>query len=81
MYRFRYKLFFMTSFNLKPGTNWDEVKERIKERNIYLTDEDLFLEPGKEDILLKRLAEKMDRTPEQVRVYIESVSHNKDAAS
>ncbi|WP_127131602.1 general stress protein CsbD [Pseudoflavitalea rhizosphaerae] len=71
----------MASFNLKPGTNWDEVKERIKERNIYLTDEDLFLEPGKEDVLLKRLAEKMDRTPEQVRVYIESVSHNKDAAS
>lgn len=71
----------MTSFNLKPGTDWDEVKERIKERNVYLTDEDLRLEPGKEDALLKRLAEKMDRTPEEVRSYIESISHNKDAAS
>jgi hypothetical protein len=71
----------MTSFNLKPGTDWDEVKERIKERNVYLTDDDLRLEPGKEDALLKRLAEKMDRTPEEVRNYIESISHNKDAAS
>jgi hypothetical protein len=71
----------MASFNLKPGTDWDEVKERIKERNVYLTDDDLRLEPGKEDALLKRLAEKMERSPEEVRNYIESISHNKDAAS
>ncbi|MBO9633713.1 MAG: hypothetical protein J7578_11410 [Chitinophagaceae bacterium] len=71
----------MTYFKLKPGTDWDEVKERIKERNIYLTDEDLRLEPGKEEVLLKNLAEKMERSPEEVRIYIESISYNKDAAS
>lgn len=71
----------MASFNLKPGTEWDEVKEKIKERNINLTDEDLELEPGKEEFLLKKLAKKMDRTTEEVRQYIESISHNKDAAS
>lgn len=71
----------MATINLKPGTDWDEVKERIKERNVYLTDDDLRLEPGKEEVMLKRLAEKMDRSVEQVRSYIESISHNKDAAS
>ncbi len=62
LYHCAYKLFTMASFNLKPGTDWDEVKERIKERNVYLTDDDLRLEPGKEDALLKRLAEKMERS-------------------
>lgn len=71
----------MATINLKPGTDWDEVKERIKERNVFLTDDDLRLEPGKEEAMLKRLAEKMDRSVEQVRSYIESISHNKDAAS
>lgn len=71
----------MAYFKLKPGTDWDEVKERIKERNVYLTDEDLRLEPGKEEVLLKNLAEKMERSPEEVRSYIESISYNKDAAS
>lgn len=68
-------------FKLKPGTNWEEVKERIKERNVYLTDDDLRLEPGKEEVLLNSLAVKMGRSPEEVRSYIESISYNKDAAS
>ena len=81
MYRLLYKPFIMARINLKPGTNWDEVKERIKERNVFLTDEDLRLEPGKEDAMLQRLAEKMERSVEEVVAFIESISHNKDAAS
>lgn len=60
---------------------WAEVKERIKERNINLTDEDLAYAPGREAELLERLARKMNRTHEEVRQYVESISYNKDVAS
>lgn len=60
----------MASIHLKPGTSWDEVKERIKERNVYLTDEDLRLEPGNEEAMLQRLADKMERSVEEVRACI-----------
>ena len=48
----------------------------MKENNILLTDDDLFYEPGKEDVLLERLAKKMDRSKDEVRVLIESISFN-----
>jgi len=61
---------------LKLETPWQEVKEKMKENNINLTDEDLIYEPGHEDALLERLAKKMSRTKEQVRILIESISSN-----
>ena len=66
---------------LKLEAPWDEVKEQMKENSLYLTDEDLVYEPGKEEELLNRLASKMDRTPEQVKILIESISSNKGRAS
>ena len=66
---------------LKLEAPWEEVKEKIKENNIDLTDEDLVYEPGKEDELLKSLADKMHRTPDQVKILIESLSSNKGRAS
>jgi uncharacterized protein YjbJ (UPF0337 family) len=66
---------------LKLESPWDEVKEKMKENSIELTDEDLVYEPGKEDELLNRLAAKMDRTPQQVKILIESLSSNKGRAS
>jgi uncharacterized protein YjbJ (UPF0337 family) len=66
---------------LKLEAPWEEVKEKIKENNINLTDEDLIYTPGKEDELLNSLAGKMQRTPEQVRILIESLSANKGRAS
>jgi len=66
---------------LKLEAPWEEVKEMIKENNIDLTDEDLVYEPGKEDELLKSLADKMHRTPDQVKILIESLSSNKGRAS
>jgi hypothetical protein len=62
-------------------TSWEEVKEQIKERNIDLTDADLFYEPGLEEALLHRLAAKMNKSPEEVRAFIESISYNKGLAS
>ena len=66
---------------LKLEAPWEEVKEKMKENSLDLTDEDLVYEPGKEEELLNRLASKMDRTPEQVKILIESISSNKGKAS
>lgn len=71
----------METTKLTLHTPWEEVKEKIKERNIGLTDEDLVYEPGQEDVLLERLAQKMNRSKEEVKQFIESVSYNKDVAS
>lgn len=60
---------------------WEEVKEKLKEVNASLTDEDLAYQPGQAQPLLERLAKKMKRTPDEIRVWIESVSYNKGMAS
>jgi uncharacterized protein YjbJ (UPF0337 family) len=61
---------------LKLESPWEEVKEKMKENNIHLTDDDLLYEPGQEDALLERLAKKMGRSKDEVRVLIESISFN-----
>lgn len=71
----------MGTTKLALHTSWEEVKEKIKERNITLTDEDLAYEPGQDDALLERLARKMNRSKEEVKQFIESISYNKDVAS
>lgn len=60
---------------------WSEVKEKLKENNIGLTDEDLHYEPGNEEALLERLQQKMKKSRDEVKGYIESVSVNKGKAS
>ncbi|WP_315819191.1 hypothetical protein [Paraflavitalea speifideaquila] len=62
-------------------TPWEEVKEKIKERVLGLTDEDLAYEPGHESALLDRLARKMHRSTAAVKAFIESISYNQDMAS
>jgi uncharacterized protein YjbJ (UPF0337 family) len=65
-------------FNL--AAPWDEVKEKLKETNINLTDEDLTYQPGKEDELLARLQQKINKPSEEIRKLIESVSVNRGMA-
>lgn len=69
------------STTLKLETPWSEVKEKIREVNYDLTDADLFYVPGKEDELLDRLAKKMHKSTEEVKGWIESISHTKSRAS
>ena len=66
---------------LKLHKPWDEVKELLKEINGDLTDEDLVYEEGKEDILLKRIAGKINMNADNVKALIESVSYNEGKAS
>jgi hypothetical protein len=66
---------------LKLYAPWAEVKERLKENNIELTDEDLEYQPGKENELLERLQLKMHKNKEDIQLLIESISFNKSRAS
>ena len=59
---------------------WETVKERMKENDINLTDEDLEYIPGKEEELIQRLEKIMNRSRDQVIAYIESISSNEDLA-
>jgi hypothetical protein len=59
---------------------WERVKERLKENDIGLTDEDLEYIPGKEEELIQRLEKKMNRSGDQVIAYIESISSNEHLA-
>ncbi len=65
---------------LKLEAPWEEVKERLKDNDITLTDEDLEYTPGKEEELLIRLEKKTNKSREQVIAYIESISSNNDLA-
>jgi uncharacterized protein YjbJ (UPF0337 family) len=70
----------MENRDLKLTAPWDEVKEKLKETNVNLTDEDLSYQPGKEDELLNRLQEKINKPKEEIRELIESVAVNKGKA-
>ena len=59
---------------------WPEVKERLKENDVTHTDEDLAYEPGRETDLLERLSRKTNKSPQDLRIYIESISANEDKA-
>ncbi len=65
---------------LKLSVPWEIVKERIKENDIKITDEDLEYTPGKEEELIQRLEKVMNRSHDQVIAYIESISSNEDLA-
>lgn len=68
------------STTLKLDKPWDEVKEKLKEVNLDLTDEDLAYSPGEDDALIERVSKKMNRTPEETKGWIESVAFNKGKA-
>lgn len=70
----------MTKSGLNLKASWEEVKERLKENDIGLTDKDLEYEPGYEDGLLTRLQQKMNKDKAAIREYIESISANVDKA-
>lgn len=71
----------MKESSLQLQSSWDEVKEKLKEINTSLTDDDLAYQPGKEDELVQRLAAKMKKKPDEIKALIESVSSNHGKAS
>lgn len=72
---------FNMSQSLKLEAPWAEVREKLKEIRLDLTDEDLEYSPGQEEELLKRLSARMKKDIPAVKAWIESVSFNKGKAS
>jgi len=70
----------MASNTFKLLASWEEVKERMKENDTTLTDDDLAYEKGQEEELLERLEKKMNKPRHQIIAYIESISSNTDLA-
>jgi len=70
----------MREYELKLEAPWNEVKAMIQEINVDLSDEDLRYERGHEKEMLERLSRKMNKSPEEVKGWIESVSHNRGLA-
>ena len=66
---------------LKLDAPWEEVKEKLKEVNASLTDEDLAYEPGKEKELLERISKKINKDIAAAKAWVESVSYNDGMAS
>ena len=71
----------MGNYKLQLTRSWEEVKEDLKENNVYLTDEDLDYQPGEEDQLLERLERKMKKSKAEIRALLESISSNDGKAS
>ena len=67
--------------NLQLESPWEEVKEKLKEINISLTDEDLQYVPGQEEQLINTLSKKLGMDVAETKKLIESVSYNKGKAS
>lgn len=66
---------------LKLEAPWPEVREKLKEVNPDLTDEDLQWDGEDASELLNHLAKKMQRSAVEIKGWIESVSFNKVKAS
>jgi len=66
---------------LKLEADWDKVKELMQEAAPELTDEDLQYTPGEDEKLIQRLSKKMNRSYEDTKGWIESVSHTTVKAS
>jgi hypothetical protein len=66
---------------LKLNISWTELKEKIKEADVRISDEDLAFEPGQEKELLERLAQIMKRDVKDVKAWVESVAYTKGQAS
>ena len=70
----------MQSSRLNLSEPWDEVKEKLKEANVELTDDDLEYQPGSESELLQRIGRKLNKPEDEVRRWVESISMNSGKA-
>ena len=71
----------MPIYDLKLVAPWVEVKEKLKELHLDLTDADLIYEPGNEQELLERISHKINKDIPATKPWIESVSSNRNIAS
>lgn len=63
----------MSATNDKLKGNWNQLKGKAKQEYGDLTDDDLTYEEGKEDELYGRLQEKLGKTKQEVKDWIDSL--------
>ena len=63
----------MSATNDKLKGNWNQLKGKAKQEYGDLTDDDLMYEEGKEDELFGRLQEKLGKTKQEVKDWIDSL--------
>ncbi len=66
---------------LKLQSSWKETREKIKEADNRLTDEDLVYDEQHPEQMIRHLAKKLRRDESYVKDWVESVSANKPKAS
>ena len=62
----------MSSTTDKIRGNWNEMKGKLKEEYAELTDNDLMYEEGQEEQLIGRIQQKIGKTKEEVKDWIDS---------
>lgn len=65
----------MSAFSDKITGNWKEIKGKMKQEYATLTDNDLMYEKGKEDEMLGRLQNKLGKTKQEVKEWIDSIGN------
>ena len=61
----------METWKLKLNGTWNEIKGKAKAQYADLTDDDLLYEEGKDDELLGRLQQKLGKTKQEIKDWIE----------
>ncbi|CAA6811999.1 MAG: CsbD family protein [uncultured Aureispira sp.] len=65
----------MSVFSDKVHGNWNEIKGKMKQEYAELTDNDLMYEKGKEDEMLGLLQQKLGKTKEDIKRWIDSIGN------
>jgi len=65
----------MSAFSDKVSGNWKEIKGKMKQEYATLTDNDLMYEKGKEDEMLGRLQQKLGKSKQEVKDWINSIGN------
>ena len=66
----------METWKLNLKGNWNEVKGKAKQEYADLTDDDLMYEEGKDDELIGRIQQKIGKTKQEVKDWIERLWPN-----
>jgi uncharacterized protein YjbJ (UPF0337 family) len=61
----------MEAWKLKTKGSWNEVKGKMKQEYATLTDDDLKYEEGKDDELLGRIQQKIGKTKDEIKAWID----------
>jgi uncharacterized protein YjbJ (UPF0337 family) len=63
----------MESWKLKLKGNWNELKGKAKKEYADLTDDDLTYQEGQEDEWLGRVQQKLGKTKDEVKAWIDKL--------